>query len=108
MPAKHGHDGSGRDKRAESRNRQGADPHEEAERTADGASGACSRGCAFGGLGILFVREIFGSLIAREQYGNVLVAEPGGEQGIDTLLYLSPIRIKAECCKILSRHMLSP
>ena len=97
----HGYDGPRGDKWAESRNGQSPDPHQEAKRTADGAPCACSRGGALGGLGVLFVREIFGSLIAGEQYGNILIPESGREQGIDCLFYLNPIRIKAECCKIL-------
>src|ERR1035441_5198310 len=100
------HDRSRRDERAEARNRQRADANQEAQRTADDATRTCSRTGALRSLGALLVREVFGSLVVGKQNRNVLMPESGCKKCIDSLLDLHPIGIEAECCRILSCHML--
>lgn len=99
------HDRSGRNKWAETRNCERPYANEKAKRAADGSTSTCSRRDALRSLGVLLVRKVFGSLVAGEQYGNVLVPESGCEQGDNSLLDLSPLGIEAECCRVLSCHM---
>src|ERR1700733_15647655 len=68
-----GHDGASRDERAYTGNRERADSRQNAQSPADCAAGQNAGGGAFGGLGVLLVREFFRSLIIRKQNRDIVI-----------------------------------
>src|SRR5215471_2704540 len=61
---------------------------------------------AFRRLGMLFVGEIFGSHILRQENGNIFIAKSVFEQCIDTLFRVSAGAVNAKSCSVLSGHLL--
>lgn len=75
--------GPGRDERADSRNRQRADPGQPPEGTTENAARDAARCCAFRRLRVLFVSEVLGAALIREQHRNVIAGKVGVLELID-------------------------
>jgi len=96
------HDRSGRDKWAESGNRQRAQSDEEAKSASERSAGANTSGNALRGFCVFLVREVFAPCIVGEQYRDVFIPEVRREQGFNSQLDLPPVGIETECCYIFS------
>src|SRR4029077_14312537 len=69
------HDGTSGDEGAKARNRQCAGTGQQSNRAADSTARTGADGCTLGHLCFLFMSEITGACLVREQYGNVVIGE---------------------------------
>jgi hypothetical protein len=72
---KSAHDRAGSDKRTDARNRKGADPGQQAQRSADHPARRNASGGPFRRFCVLLVGKVFRPLVVLEQNRNVVIGE---------------------------------
>ncbi|HSS07783.1 MAG TPA: hypothetical protein VLK83_11690 [Rhodanobacteraceae bacterium] len=81
-----GHDRTGGNERADTGNRERADASQPTYGGTDTQTRDATRGCAFGRLGVVLVREILGAAFVGQQRRDVVVAEAGARFSASMML----------------------